>query len=148
MWAQSAKDVPKAGLLHPRDCKHVDEIQDYMQHLFHAQSAKEVAKAGLVHPRDRNGRLLSDRYATPGLEDALEDFRAACAAAAAETRSQLRELASRLRVSLYGIVSETCNGTRRTGGLAGGRRHGDAFSAVRTRLPPAGEAPTRLTLNL
>lgn len=111
MWAQGAKEVPKAWLLHLRDFKDVDEIQDYMQHLFHAQSAKEVAKAGLVHPRDRNGRLLSDRYATPGLEDALEDFRAACAAAAAETRSQLRELASRLRVRSLSDFSESCEGT-------------------------------------
>lgn len=69
--------------------------------VYGAQCAKEVTKAGLVHPRDRNGRVLMDKYASPVLEDAQEEFRAACAAAAAETRSQLRELASRLRVRTF-----------------------------------------------
>lgn len=65
-----------------------------------AQCMKEKDEAGLLHPRDRNGRVLQDRYASPGLEDALEEFRAACAAAAVAVREQLRQLASQLQVGL------------------------------------------------
>lgn len=59
---------------------------------------KEKEGAGLLHPRDRNGRVMADRYASAALEDALEDFRAACAAAAAAMRACLRQLASQLQV--------------------------------------------------
>lgn len=62
------------------------------------QCMKEKDRAGLLHPRDRNGKVLHDRYASPGLEDALEEFRATCAAAAVAVRERLRQLASQLQV--------------------------------------------------
>ena len=57
----------------------------------------EKDKAGLLHPRDRNGRSLSERYATPALEDALDDFRSACAAATVAVRQRLRQLSEQLQ---------------------------------------------------
>ena len=65
-----------------------------------AQVAKQAAGLGLEHPRDRNGSLVTDRYSSPGLEAALEAYRAACARAADRVREHLRALSGRLLVRL------------------------------------------------
>ena len=56
------------------------------------QCLAEKDRAQLVHPRDRNGRSLPERYASGELEDALDAFRSACAAATAAVRERLRQL--------------------------------------------------------
>jgi hypothetical protein len=66
------------------------------------QCLAEKDRAQLVHPRDRNGRSLPERYASGELEDALEAFRSACAAATAAVRERLRQLASQLQAGLSG----------------------------------------------
>lgn len=52
----------------------------------------------LTHPRDRNGSLIKDRYATVGMEEALQDYRVACAKATGAVRELLRKLATDLQV--------------------------------------------------
>lgn len=71
------------------------------------QCLAEKDRAQLVHPRDRNGRSLPERYASGELEDALEAFRSACAAATAAVRERLRLLASQLQAGILGPCS-TC----------------------------------------
>lgn len=52
----------------------------------------------LSHPRDRKGNLIKDRYATAGMEEALQDYRVACAKATRAVRELLRKLATDLQV--------------------------------------------------
>ena len=62
------------------------------------QQEPSVRALGLRHPRDRNGKAISERYATPELECALEEYRKSCAAAHAAVHEQLVLLAQRLEV--------------------------------------------------
>jgi len=59
---------------------------------------------GLVHPRDRNGVLLSDRWSTPALEEAQEEYRQAAFEADAAVTRELRALAGRLQPFLADLI--------------------------------------------
>ena len=58
----------------------------------------------LVHPRDRNGVLLSDRWSSPALEEAQEEYRQAAYEAGAAVTRELRALAGRLQPFLADLV--------------------------------------------
>lgn len=64
------------------------------------QAAKQAEAFNLVHPHDRNGKAIPDRHCTREVEEALNDYRAACDTARAAVRGQLRLLAETLQVSL------------------------------------------------
>ena len=63
------------------------------------QAAKQAEAFNLVHPHDRNGKAIPDRHCTREVEEALNDYRAACDTARAAVRGQLRLLAETLQVS-------------------------------------------------
>ncbi len=62
------------------------------------QAAKQAEAFDLVHPHDRNGKAIPDRHCTREVEEALNDYRAACDAARVAVKAQLRLLAQILQV--------------------------------------------------
>ncbi len=67
-------------------------------HCFVLQAANQAEAFNLVHPHDRNGKPIADRHCTREVEEALNDYRAACDTARAAVRGQLRLLAETLQV--------------------------------------------------
>jgi len=65
---------------------------------FVLQAANQAEAFNLVHPHDRNGKPIADRHCTREVEEALNDYRAACDTARAAVRGQLRLLAETLQV--------------------------------------------------
>ena len=51
-----------------------------------------------MHPHDRNGKAISERHCTREVEEAMNDYRAACDEARLAVRNQLRQLAGTLQV--------------------------------------------------
>ncbi|KAL0023521.1 hypothetical protein WJX79_006936 [Trebouxia sp. C0005] len=70
-----------------------------------SQAANQAEAFNLVHPHDRNGKPIADRHCTREVEEALNDYRAACDTARAAVRGQLRLLAETLQESLLQIVA-------------------------------------------
>ncbi|DBA98847.1 TPA: hypothetical protein ACH3X1_014607 [Trebouxia sp. C0004] len=70
-----------------------------------SQAANQAEAFNLVHPHDRNGKPIADRHCTREVEEALNDYRAACDTARASVRGQLRLLAETLQESLLQIVA-------------------------------------------
>lgn len=62
------------------------------------QAANQAEAFNLGHPHDRNGKPIADRHCTREVEEALNDYRAACDTARAAVRGQLRLLAETLQV--------------------------------------------------
>lgn len=67
-------------------------------HWLVLQAANQAEAFNLVHPHDRNGKPIADRHCTREVEEALNDYRAACDTARAAVRGQLRLLAETLQV--------------------------------------------------
>jgi len=74
------------------------------------KDAQQVT-GGMTRPRDRNGSLVKDRWATPGMEDALQEYRLACQEAGRAVHRLLRSLASRLEMEGASLVAASmfCN---------------------------------------
>ena len=62
------------------------------------QVAKQAEAFELVHPHDRNGKAIADRHCTREVEEALNEYRAACDAARLAVQRQLKLLAITLQV--------------------------------------------------
>ena len=67
-------------------------------HCVVLQAANQAEAFNLVHPHDRHGKPIADRHCTREVEEALNDYRAACDTARAAVRGQLRLLAETLQV--------------------------------------------------
>ena len=70
-------------------------------HCVVLQAANQAEAFNLVHPHDRHGKPIADRHCTREVEEALNDYRAACDTARAAVRGQLRLLAETLQVDLH-----------------------------------------------
>lgn len=69
------------------------------------QATAAADQAGLFHPKDRVARVVSDRYSTRAVEEALEEYREAVGRARDEAARLLQELAVALQPALPQLVS-------------------------------------------
>lgn len=95
--------APKTQPCHLEHCQRNDAL--WLRHFKESTDEAKDRTVRLVHPRDRFGKKIADRWTSPRVEEALEAYRVAAAAAGRAVAGALRGLAAALTPHTADLVA-------------------------------------------